>query len=262
MSERSSFRDWLGFKGADDTAPSSVERIRELESQLADLQSRRDITSLSQEEFEILATETAMTMIKSAQAREAKAKSLSDRILNESARQARATIEDADLKAKTVQSTAESRGQKYIQEAETQASSVISAGKLQATQIVEAAQRDGERRIKEATQKVGEYRQWLSGVVSETERLHKIQIQSLSTAENAILQSRSQLESAFDRLVELKKSVVGNLNPDDSVANPMLVPVPEEIVDETRDEPMAPPISLLSSDGIKRVVKRTADNPK
>ena len=62
-------------------APSSVDRIRELESQLADLRSRRDITGLSKEEFEILATETAMAMIKSAQARESKAQSISSRLV-------------------------------------------------------------------------------------------------------------------------------------------------------------------------------------
>ena len=65
MAEKNSFLNWVGFKGEEEQAPSSVERIRELESQLADLKSRRDITGLSKEEFEILATETAMSMIKS-----------------------------------------------------------------------------------------------------------------------------------------------------------------------------------------------------
>ena len=72
------FRSWVGFREEEDRAPiaNPVDRIRELESQLADLRSRRDITGLSREEFEILATETAMSMIKSAQAREAKANAL------------------------------------------------------------------------------------------------------------------------------------------------------------------------------------------
>ena len=68
--EKSTFLNWVGFKESETSAQNSVERIRELESQLSDLRSRRDITSLSKEEFEILATETAMVMIKSAQARE------------------------------------------------------------------------------------------------------------------------------------------------------------------------------------------------
>ena len=64
MADKNSFLGWVGFKGEDDQGQSSVDRIRELEAALADLKSRRDITSLSKEEFEILATETAMSMIR------------------------------------------------------------------------------------------------------------------------------------------------------------------------------------------------------
>ena len=68
MAEKN-FLSWVGFKSEveDKSAPTqnALERIRELESQLNDLRSRRDITGLSREEFEILATETAMSMIKS-----------------------------------------------------------------------------------------------------------------------------------------------------------------------------------------------------
>jgi len=266
MSDKASIRDWLGFKGVDDTGPGSVERIRELESQLADLQSRRDITALTQEEFEILATETAMTMIKSAQLREAKAKSLSERILNESTRQAKATIEESEQKAKAIQSTAESRGQKYIQDAETRAAAILAAGKLQASQIIEAAQRDGERLINDATHDVGEYRRWLSAVITETERHHKIQLQSLATAENAIQQSRAQLQSAFGHLVELQQGVLAKLNPDDSLMRPTLVQVPEEDFEEVLEVPEVPlgaAISVLPTpQAAKRAVKRTADRSK
>lgn len=262
MSEKTSLRDWLGFKGADDAAPNSVDRIRELESQIADLRSRRDITSLTQEEFEILATETAMTMIKSAQLREAKAKSLSERILNESTRQAKATVEDADLKAKSLQSAAESRGRKYIQDAESQAASLVASSKLQAAQIVEAAQRDGQHLISEATREVGEYRKWLAGVVTETERYHQIQVQSLATAETAIQQSRSQLESAFSRLSELNKDVIGDLNPDDSVVRRALIQTSAETVGELHEEPAGANISVLSDESARRVVKRIADSSK
>ena len=64
MAEKN-FRNWVGFRDESERAPvaNPVDRIRELESQLADLKSRRDITGLSREEFEILATETAMAMM-------------------------------------------------------------------------------------------------------------------------------------------------------------------------------------------------------
>ena len=58
MAEKN-FLSWVGFKGEDESkhAPTqnALERIRELETQLNDLRSRRDITGLSREEFEILA---------------------------------------------------------------------------------------------------------------------------------------------------------------------------------------------------------------
>ena len=59
------FLSWIGFKDETSSRPapamevsssqpnqSNVARIRELESQLAELRSRRDITSLTKEEFE------------------------------------------------------------------------------------------------------------------------------------------------------------------------------------------------------------------
>lgn len=231
MSEKNSFLSWVGFKGEDNDAPSSVDRIRQLESQLADLRSRRDITSLSKEEFEILATETAMAMIKSAQAREAKAQSASSRLVSETTSQVKETLESTEIKARSILSTAESRGRKYIQTAESEAQdlveqaqseaeSIIESKKREATALATTARREGERIISAATSEVSNYRQWLGGVISEAERLYKIQTQSLDAAQNAIHQSRTRLESAFNRLSELQKNVIENLNSDDSIINP------------------------------------------
>ena len=77
--------------------------------------------------------------------------------------------------------------------------------------------REGERIIVAATSEVAEYRQWLSGVIAEAERLYRVQSQSLDAAEQAISQSRSRLDSAFERLANLHKSVNENLNADNSV---------------------------------------------
>jgi hypothetical protein len=88
------FLSWVGFKGesanvsnaANESTPTvgGLERIRELESQLADLRSRKDITSLTREEFEILATETAMNLVRTAQQREKSASSQAAKLLAES----------------------------------------------------------------------------------------------------------------------------------------------------------------------------------
>ena len=232
MAEKN-FLSWVGFKGEDESqakpnlaaGSQSLERIRELESQLNDLRSRRDITALSKEEFEILATETAMSIIRTAQQREAKANSNAERILNESRKSATAALESAEAKAKSTLSAAESRGRKYIEAAEADAAEIISGAeteaedlintrKREATAITSGAKREAERLVLTATTEVSEYRNWLSGVISEAERLYRIQTQSLDSAENAIAQSRRRLDSAFNRLQDLQLQVTDAIRPD------------------------------------------------
>ena len=231
MAEKNSFLNWVGFKGEESSQPNSVDRIRELEAQLNDLRSRRDITSLTKEEFEILATETAMSMIKSAQARESKAQVAATRLVAETSRATKEELEAADAKARTILSGAETRGRKYIQAAESEAEEKIALAESEAEALMEskkreistlatAARREGERIITEATTEVSGYRQWLSGVISEAERLYRIQKQSLDAAESAIQQSRNRLDGAFQRLEELQKNVLDNLNADDTLINP------------------------------------------
>jgi hypothetical protein len=92
--------------------------------------------------------------------------------------------------------------------------------KREISTLATAARREGERIITEATTEVTGYRQWLSGVISEAERLYRIQKQSLDAAESAIQQSRNRLDGAFLRLEDLQKSVLDNLNADDTLINP------------------------------------------
>ena len=228
MAEKNSFLNWVGFKGEESSQPNSVDRIRELEAQLNDLRSRRDITTLSKEEFEILATETAMTMIKSAQLREAKAQAAADRLVTETNRASKDALENAEQKARSVLSSAETRGRKYLQAAETEAEEMVAKAEVEAETLFEtkkreisamavAARREGERIITEATSEVGGYRQWLASVISEAERLYKVQTQSLDQAESAIQQSRARLQSSFERLAQLQEQVLQNLNADDTL---------------------------------------------
>jgi cell division septum initiation protein DivIVA len=237
--DKGTFLNWVGFKEGETTTQNSVDRIRELEAQLADLRSRRDITSLSKEEFEILATETAMSMIKSAQAREQKAFSASERVVSEASKTAREALEAAESKARAILSGAESRGRKYITTAESEAQDIISQATADAESIFEekrrevtalalAARREGERMISEAQNEVVAYRQWLSQVMTEAERLNRIQTQSLNAAENAIAQGRSSLETAFARLSDLQKKVSENLTTDGG----LLPQVPKTVVSQ------------------------------
>ena len=224
------FRSWVGFREEEERAPiaNPVDRIRELESQLADLRSRRDITGLSREEFEILATETAMSMIKSAQAREAKAHAASDRMLAETTRSAKDTLEGAENKARSILAGAESRGRKYISTAEVEAAelvrdasrqgdSIIDAKRRDASALTSAARREAETVISEAAENVAEYRAWLADILIESERLYRSQAQALSAAETAIAQSREKLDSSFARLAKMQQVVDNSLNEDGTV---------------------------------------------
>ena len=240
MAEKN-FRNWVGFRDESERAPiaNPVDRIRELESQLADLKSRRDITGLSREEFEILATETAMAMIKSAQAREAKATAAADRLINETNRTAKDTLEGAENKARSILAGAESRGRKYISTAEAEAAeivrdatreatsvanakiaeaeSAVDAKRREAVALTTAARREAERVISEAAENVVEYRAWLADIITESERLYRSQSTALSAAEAAIAASREKLDSAFARLSKMQTVVDNSLNEDGTV---------------------------------------------
>lgn len=240
MAEKS-FRNWVGFRDETERAPvaNPVDRIRELESQLADLKSRRDITGLSREEFEILATETAMSMIKSAQAREAKATAAADRLIKESSRNAQDALESAENKARSILAGAESRGRKYISAAEVEASEIIRDASREAATIADAkvreaetivdskrreaialttaARREAERVISEAAENVVDYRAWLADIIAESERLYRSQATALTAAEAAIAQSREKLDSAFARLNKMQAVVNDSLNADGTV---------------------------------------------
>ena len=238
MAEKN-FLSWVGFKGEDESKPAptqnALERIRELENQLNDLRSRRDITGLSREEFEILATETAMTMIKSAQQREAKANSAAQKIINETSRSAKEKLEAAESKAKSILSSAESRGRKYISAAEDDAADLIltAEGKADellnqsaknAAQVTAAAKREAQKLISDAAKNIVDYRSWLSSAISEAERLHRAQNASLNAAEHAIAESRQKLRHAFDRLSQLQADINANLDADSKPAGKVFVP--------------------------------------
>ena len=271
MAEKKNFLNWVGFTEEESSnLPSSVDRIRELEAQIADLKSRRDITGLTKEEFEILATETAMSMIKSAQARESKAQAAATRLVSETARATKEELEAADAKARTILSGAETRGRKYIQAAESEAEEKIALAEAEAEALMEskkreisalatAARREGERIVTEATTEVTGYRQWLSGVIDEAERLYRIQKQSLDAAETAIQQSRNRLDGAFQRLTELQKNVLDNLNSDDTLVNPGPLKVASQRTRPALDAPKKSTKKAAKKSPVKKTsVKKSA----
>jgi cell division septum initiation protein DivIVA len=275
------FRNWVGFREETDREPiaNPVDRIRDLESQLADLRSRRDITGLSREEFEILATETAMAMIRSAQGREAKAHATADRVIAESSRSAKDVLEGAENKARSVLAGAETRGRKYISAAEVEAAELIREASRQAAAVADAkvreadalvdskrreaaafagaARREAERVISEASENVNEYRAWLADIITESERLYRSQTQALSAAEGAIAQSRNTLDTAFARLSKMGNIVSNAMNEDGTIKRSAPISVASK---RTRAAISAPKRSKKSV--AKRPVKKSATKRK
>ena len=275
------FRNWVGFREETDREPiaNPVDRIRDLESQLADLRSRRDITGLSREEFEILATETAMAMIRSAQGREAKAHATADRVISESSRSAKDVLESAENRARSVLAGAETRGRKYISAAEVEAAELIREASRQAAAVADAkvreadalvdskrreaaafagaARREAERVISEASENVNEYRAWLADIITESERLYRSQTQALSAAEGAIAQSRNTLDTAFARLSKMGNIVSNAMNEDGTIKRSAPISVASK---RTRAAISAPKSSKKSV--AKRPVKKSATKRK
>jgi len=280
MAEKN-FRNWVGFREEGDREPiaNPVDRIRDLESQLADLRSRRDITGLSREEFEILATETAMAMIRSAQAREAKAHATAERAIAESSRNVKDVLEGAENKARSVLAGAETRGRKYISAAEVEAAELIREASRQASAVADAkvreadaivdgkrreaaalataARREAERVINEASENVHEYRAWLADIITESERLYRSQTLALSAAEGAIAQSRNTLDSAFARLSKMGDVVNSAMNADGTIKRSAPISVESK---RTRAAISAPKRSKKSA--AKRPVKKSATKRK
>ena len=208
---------------------SPVARIRELEAELADLRSRRDLTSLTKEEFEILATETAVALVRTAQARESRAVATAQKIMNESTRSAQSTIQSAEETARQVLATADQRGKRVlshaeeaakrvaketeqaaeqrVEEARRDAEGIINSKKREASSLIALARKNAEELIGEATQEVTQYKNWLTTSLAESERLYRTQMNSLNGAHVAIEDAKSRLSHSFNSLKAMHEDI-------------------------------------------------------
>ena len=248
--------------------PNALDRIRELEAQVADLRARKDITSLTREEFEILATETAMNLVKTAQQREKSASSTAAKLLSESNAAANDAIASAESKAKSILAAAEARGRKYLATAESEGNefkssaqraaqalsdaakrevetlrkataaeveALLSAKKREAQSITSTAKSEADALIEEAKTNIADYRDWLVSAVAESERLYKIQTQSLAAAQQAIDQSKQRLAHAFEKLTAHIDDVQENLDSENTPTSKEFTPskVTSSVADAT-----------------------------
>ncbi len=264
------FRSWVGFKEEAVAAPteSAVERIRQLETQLADLRSRRDITSLSKEEFEILAGETAMSLIKTAQQRESRALASAEQTVAEAARITKERLDSSESKAKSILVGAESRGRKYLEAAESdaaefrekairQAEHLLTESKREANSLGIAAKREAEKIISEATGEISEFRSWLTSAISESERLYRIQTQSLTAAEHAITETRNRLKQAFERLASLQGDIDANIDENNRPVEKLFVRQGSKATSVTQTVPVVNIVKKAVKKPVKKVAKKS-----
>jgi len=269
------FRSWVGFKEENVPAPTenAVERIRQLETQLADLRSRRDITSLSKEEFEILAGETAMSLIKTAQQRESRATASAEAMVAETARITKERLESSENKAKAILAGAESRGRKYLAAAESEAEelrekatrsaeNLLTESRREANALSSAAKREAEKVMAEAVVSVGEFRSWLTSAISESERLYRIQTQSLNAAEQAIGETRSRLKQAFERLAALQGDIDANIDIDNRPVGKTFVRNGGKVSADSESKPTSEVKSPATSPARKVAKKSTTKKRK
>ncbi len=265
------FRSWVGFKEEAVAAPTenAVERIRQLETQLADLRSRRDITSLSKEEFEILAGETAMSLIKTAQQRESRALASAEQTVAEAARITKERLDSSESKAKSILAGAESRGRKYLEAAESdalelrdkavrQAEHLLTESKREANSLGTAAKREAEKIISEATGEISEFRSWLTSAISESERLYRLQTQSLSAAEHAIGETRARLKQAFERLASLQGDIDANIDENNRPVEKLFVRQGSKATSVTQTIPVVNIVKKAVKKAVKKPVKKAA----
>ena len=265
------FRSWVGFKEEAVAAPTenAVERIRQLETQLADLRSRRDITSLSKEEFEILAGETAMSLIKTAQQRESRALASAEQTVAEAARITKERLDSSESKAKSILAGAESRGRKYLEAAESdalelrdkavrQAEHLLTESKREANSLGTAAKREAEKIISEATGEISEFRSWLTSAISESERLYRLQTQSLSAAEHAIGETRARLKQAFERLASLQGDIDANIDENNRPVEKLFVRQGSKATSVTQTVPVVNIVKKAVKKAVKKPVKKAA----
>jgi cell division septum initiation protein DivIVA len=271
MSERK-FLNWVGFKGepSNNSTPgnnlTAVERIRELESQIADLKSRRDITSLTREEFEILATETTTSLIKAAQDRERKAISFAEKLINEGSKKAADMIAQAQEKADQVLGAAELRARKFISSGESQVKTMISAAQAESESIVNTAkhqadavrttaEREAENIVSQAHAEVASYRKWLTTAITEADRLYQVQNQSLKAAERAIQETRAKLNHTFERLASLQNDIEENLDENNK-------PVNTKFLANKSQEVSGENVVSIKSESTAKRVKKTAPSAR
>jgi predicted secreted protein len=122
--------------------------------------------------------------------------------------------------------------------------------------------REAEKIISEATVAVGEFRSWLTSAISESERLYRIQTQSLNAAEQAIGETRSRLKQAFERLAALQGDIDANIDIDNRPVGKTFVRNGGKVSADSESKPASEVKSPATSPARKVAKKSTTKKRK
>ena len=133
---------------------------------------------------------------------------------------------------------------------------MLASRKREASTVVTNAKREADRLVQGAAGEITAYRTWLSQVISEAERLYRIQTQSLDAAQSAIKQSRERLDTAYRRLSEFEKQVNDVVGADGRLTSTTKVSAPTEAAINATVKSSSAPKKVKSSKTSKAAPKR------
>jgi hypothetical protein len=204
VSDRSGLKSWLGYRPESENGsapvPDFAGRIHELESEIATLRATRDLSELSEAEVEMLASETAVTILKAAHAREASAKATAERI-----------VAQANSEAAALTSATQKQAVNTINTAEKNAASILAKAMQESEMLVRNATSEANALRTAAQEEVRKYKTWLASNVKEALRLQGAQIQAFANVTKNIDTWQTTVNGAVAQLSAHQQSLEADL---------------------------------------------------
>jgi vacuolar-type H+-ATPase subunit H len=210
VSDRTGLKSWLGYRPENQDgasgAPDLTGRIHELESEIATLRAKPELADLSEAEVEMMASETAVTILKAAHAREALAAETGARILAQ-----------ANSDAAALTTAAQKQSFETINSAEKNAASIVDKAMQDAETLVRNATNEANALRAAAQEEVRKYKSWLVANVKETLKLQASQEQALASATKNIEAWQANVNGAVALLSAHQQSLETELVKGDSL---------------------------------------------
>ena len=208
-------------------APSGPDP-KQLIAELNELRKRKDLSALTADEIEILASSTAAAMIAAAHKRQAEATAAVENAVAEAKRRASAVLAEAEAKLATATSTverateeAQRQGQAIVAKAQEQARALVSAAEaetagiraeLQARladvagerdRLLAAAQREADDLRAKAQAAAAEHEQWLRTQIDSATRIQQGVSERLESVASALSSHRETVVASLTALLGL-----------------------------------------------------------